>query len=38
MEDLGQAADVVGLTVAELVPRELLGLSQVLAGLPLISG
>lgn len=36
--DLGQAADVVGLSVAELVPRELLGLGEVLAGLPLVSG
>lgn len=36
--DLGKAADVVGLSVAELVPRELLGLGRLLAGLPLVSG
>ncbi|MDU0349464.1 arginase family protein, partial [Actinomyces sp. MRS3W] len=36
--DLGRAADVVGLTVAEFYPRELLALGAVLAGLPLVSG
>ncbi|WP_092534033.1 arginase family protein [Actinomyces ruminicola] len=36
--DLGQAADVVGLTVAEFLPRELLALGAVLAGLPLVTG
>ncbi|PHP53084.1 hypothetical protein BW737_005065 [Actinomyces ruminis] len=35
--DLGEAADVVGLTVAEYVPRELLALGAVLAGLPLVT-
>lgn len=36
--DQGQAADVVGLTVAEFLPRELLALGAVLAGLPLVAG
>ncbi|WP_244542644.1 arginase family protein [Actinomyces glycerinitolerans] len=36
--DLGEAADVVGLTVAEYLPRELLALGSVLAGLPLVTG
>lgn len=38
LADLGQAGDVVGLTIAEFFPRELLALGTVLAGLPLIGG
>lgn len=36
--DLGEAADVVGLTIAEFLPRRLLALSAVLADLPLVNG
>ncbi len=36
--DLGQTADVVGLTIAELFPRRLLALGAVLADLPLVNG
>jgi arginase len=36
--DLGGAADVVGLTIAEFLPRRLLALSAVLADLPLVNG
>ena len=38
LADLGRAGDVVGLTVAEFFPRELLALGAVLTGLPLIGG
>ena len=38
LADLGEAGDVVGLTIAEFFPRELLALGTVLAGLPLIGG
>ena len=36
--DLGGATDVVGLTIAEFLPRRLLALSAVLADLPLVNG
>ena len=36
--DLGEAADVVGLTIAEFLPRRLLTLGTVLADLPLVNG
>ena len=36
--DLGGATDVVGLTIAEFLPRRLLALGTVLADLPLVNG
>lgn len=36
--DLGGATDVVGLTIAEFLPRRLLALGAVLADLPLVNG
>ena len=36
--DLGEAGDVVGLTIAEFLPRRLLALGAVLADLPLVNG
>ena len=35
--DLGGATDVVGLTIAEFLPRRLLALGAVLAYLPLVN-
>ena len=35
--DPGEAADVVGLTIAEFLPRRLLALGAVLAYLPLVN-
>ena len=36
INDLSGAADVVGLTVAEFIPRSVLRLQTMLAGLPLL--
>lgn len=36
--DLGAAADVVGLTIAEFIPRQVMHLRQMLAGFPLLGG
>ncbi|RLP07512.1 hypothetical protein [Propionibacterium australiense] len=36
IDDLSGAADVVGLTVAEFIPRSVLRLQTILAGLPLL--
>ena len=36
IDDLGQHSDVVGLTVAEFIPRDVLALQGMLRGLPLI--
>ena len=36
--DIDLAADVVGLTVAEFIPRQVMHLQQTLEGLPLITG
>lgn len=36
--DVSAASDVVGLTIAEFVPRQVMHLQQVLQGFPLISG
>ncbi|WP_315583757.1 arginase family protein [Actinomyces viscosus] len=36
IKDLGQAADVVGLTIAEYVPRQVVALTHLLEGLPLL--
>ena len=35
--DIGQAADVVGLTIAEFIPRQVMHLRRLLDGFPLIS-
>ncbi|MFJ3777234.1 arginase family protein [Streptomyces sp. NPDC090075] len=35
--DLDEAADVVGLTIAEFIPRQVMHLQQILKGFPLIS-
>ncbi|MEU1301412.1 hypothetical protein [Streptomyces shenzhenensis] len=37
VRDLDAAFDVVGLTIAEFVPRQVLHLQQTLAGFPLLS-
>jgi arginase len=34
--DIEQAADVVGLTIAEFIPRQVIHLQQILAGFPLL--
>ncbi|MGB3675798.1 MAG: hypothetical protein WA988_15290 [Candidatus Nanopelagicales bacterium] len=34
--DVQGAADVVGLTIAEFIPRQVIGLQQILAGMPLL--
>jgi arginase len=36
VEDLDAAADVVGLTVAEIIPRQVMHLQQLLTGFPLL--
>ena len=36
--DLHAAVDVVGLTIAEFIPRQVIHLQQILAAFPLISG
>ena len=36
VDDLAAQADVVGLTVAEFVPRQVMHLQQLLAGFPLL--
>ena len=36
--DLDGAADVVGFTIAEFIPRQVMHLQQLLSGFPLISG
>jgi arginase len=36
--DLDGAVDVVGLTVAEFIPRQVIHLQQILRAFPLISG
>ena len=36
LDDLGQVADVVGLTIAEFIPRQVMHLQQILASFPLI--
>jgi len=35
--DIDQAADVVGFTLAEFLPRQVMHLQQILRGFPLIS-
>jgi arginase len=37
VHDLGAAADVVGLTIAEFIPRQVIHLRQILDGFPLLS-
>ena len=34
--DIDQAADVVGLTIAEFIPRQVMHLQQIVKGFPLI--
>jgi arginase len=34
--DIDQAADIVGLTIAEFIPRQVMHLQQILRGVPLI--
>jgi arginase len=36
--DIGQTVDVVGLTIAEFIPRQVMHLQQILKGFPLIEG
>jgi arginase len=36
--DLDAVADVVGLTIAEFIPRQVMHLQQLLAGFPLLGG
>jgi arginase len=36
--DIDEAADVVGFTIAEFIPRQVMHLQQILNGFPLISG
>jgi arginase len=36
--DIDEAVDVVGLTIAEFIPRQVMRLQQILRGFPLISG
>lgn len=36
LRDLGRAADVVGLTIAEYIPRQVIALTDLLHGLPLL--
>ncbi|MDT7846698.1 hypothetical protein [Streptomyces justiciae] len=38
MAELDEAGDVVGLTIAESIPRQVMHLQQSLNGFPLISG
>ena len=38
VDDLSQAADVVGMTVAEFIPRDVLVLRNLLTGMPLVQG
>ena len=38
VDDLGHASDVVGLTVAEFIPRQVMHLHQILRGFPLLGG
>jgi arginase len=38
VDDLRKATDVVGLTVAEFIPRQVMHLPQILAGFPLLGG
>lgn len=38
IEDIGDRAEIVGLTLAEFVPRSVLQLQEMLEGLPLIGG
>lgn len=36
ISDLGRASDVVGLTIAEFIPRDALTISGLLEGMPLV--
>jgi arginase len=36
--DIDRAVDVVGLTVAEFIPRQVIHLQQILEGFPLMDG
>jgi arginase len=36
VDDLDTAADVVGLTIAEFIPRQVMHLQRLLAGFPLL--
>ena len=36
--DVDGAADVVGFTIAEFIPRQVMHLRQILEGFPLVSG
>jgi arginase len=38
IDDLNQVADIVGLTIAEFVPRQVIHLQQILKNFPLING
>ena len=38
LADIDGAVDVVGLTIAEFIPRQVMHLQQLLSGFPLISG
>ena len=36
--DIDQAVDVVGFTIAEFIPRQVMHLQQIVEGFPLIEG
>jgi arginase len=38
VDDLDTVADVVGLTIAEFIPRQVMHLQQLLTGFPLLRG
>ena len=38
LDDVGRVAEVVGLTIAEFVPRQVMHLQQILTSFPLLSG
>jgi arginase len=38
LADLAAASDVVGLTIAEFIPRQVIALQQIIGGFPLVSG
>ena len=38
VDDLAANSDVVGLTIAEFIPRQVIALQQVIGGFPLVSG
>jgi arginase len=38
VDDIGSVADIVGITVAEFIPRQVMHLRQLLASFPLLGG